>query len=295
MVGINNSLAYTEYPVLDSYLGNLFECRTNSQTALLPIIDYLVGTKEQTQKGDVSLPHCILGSERSYLDYLQRKYHKRPLSFSVSNIRNQDSAILDAITKLIRKTRKYSDDAVLGLSDLFENRPELEDYILMTPFKKTITEVAEQYHHTTPQSLLLQPSVSEENTKGLLKKALPYSLQTLDQQPSDIENIYTTMYASIKTYAIDFEVLKLYDFLCETDEQQYKSNNLVEIEPSLIAIGQRDYAKLPFTTAIVPSSDKDEQQTDHIIIDEWASTIRKALELRESIASDYHQLYSTHP
>lgn len=293
MVDANNDFEYTGFAVFDSYLDNLFAYRTNSQTALLPIIDYLVGKKDETPTKEIVLPQCILGSERAYLTYLQKKYHKRPISFSVSDTCNHDSDTLDTITKLIRKTRTHVDHAILDIRALFFHRPEFEEYTLTLPFKKVITEIAEQYHHTIPEHLTHTTSRNnQEKYEGLFKKALPYALQTLDQQPSEIENVYKTMYGTLKKHVIDFEVLSFYDYLCESDEVQIESDALVEIEPSLITIGQRDYAKLPLTTVFVPSSDKNKQQINHVIINEWASTIRKALEVRDSIASDYRQLYS---
>lgn len=294
MVGINNGFEYTESFLFDSYLRNIFECRNSSQTSLLPITNYLAGLIEQTQGTTAQLPHCILGSERAYLEYLRTKYHKRPISFSVTNRRDSSSDTLDTITKLIRKTRKYTDYAVLDITDLLEEHPEFSSNALPPSFVRTIAEVGEYYHHQIPDVFSHNTQTDpKEKSSGLLKKALSYSQKHPAQKVSAIDDVYRTMYFEVKKHAIDFEVLKLYDFLYETDEPEIASDKLLEIEPDLTGIAQTEYAKRPFTTTITPSSDKHNQAPDALIIDEWASNIRKALELRESIASDYQQLYSS--
>ena len=84
--------------------------------------------------------------------------------------------------------------------------------------------------------------------------------------------------------AIRDEILKLVDFLLEYDKKIIHSNKLCEIEKEIRFFSETYYGKKRFAVKIHPfNSEKNKYE---IVVDQVASNVLRAINLRNSIAED---------
>jgi hypothetical protein len=276
MVKANNSLAGTNnVSEFDDYFRNIHEFRSSVEVSLLSVLNYLISRYETNNK-PVKIPGTILESEREYLNYLKEKYHKRTFDFELDENTNQNA--FDTLTKLIRRSRKCNDYSTLDSTDFSVKYPQyFNDIIIPINVKKAIQKTNHAYRNKG-SSVFLDNLVEKEPIQ--LHETKPISILEKYQSPF---LLYTTVLSEIKKQAIDFEFLKMYDYLLETDQKQIYSNKLKEIEPTLQVIGKQEYFKNDYDVNIHPL--KKPQQID-VVIDEWASNLRRIVDLQEGLASD---------
>ena len=282
MVRANNSYDGINESPMDDYIRNLNDSRVGIELSFLPVIDYFVCESESSEE-KVLLPSKIFEDQRDYLRELGMKYHNRGFDFMINP---EDSfEVYDNLTKLIRKSRKTVEYCLLDSiefmtlrEDLFErvNIPRNvalsiaaihSDYPALK-FPKNIKNVLSTENFDFPS---LKKSENKNHQKGFNKFKTPF-------------NLYSYVLSDVKR-TIDFEALKVYDFLLETNLERIRSNKLIEIGDRLRDLGESEYCKKSYDVYLEPlrlgGTEKD------IIIDEWSSNIRRLFELKDSVAKDF--------
>jgi hypothetical protein len=288
MTAINSSFSGVNAPVADAYLRNLHEFRVNAEVALLPVINYLVA---QTEDGRKRLPAQLLEHQKPYLEALARRYHKREFRF-LGDEEPEDPAYR-ALAQLLHKTKKTVSYCLNDLYDLMhESGLALHDLKVHDNILLLTKEVAQTYHKRIPPVIasrleeLSSPRQGAGHCEGTAAPSSP-STRACEKFATPFQ-LYAAILGSVKR-TIDFEALKLYDFLLETDQEVLRSDALLEIAPSVRKLGEGEYVKRPFIRRMAPLGEKDylsPEGRERVFLEEWGSNIRRALELKTLLAYD---------
>jgi hypothetical protein len=261
MVSANNCLTENT-AVLDGYLRSLHDFRVGTETALLPVIDYFISL------GSSTVDSGLLTAEQTYLENLARKYYKRPFSIT---LRETDQSIVDALTKLIRKSRHAVE---YSLSDAADFLAEQQAYLADVPLRiaEAVQAIAVVKHHKQ----IDLPAAQKTVTYAADTAVTPFlKYETAEQ-------LYVSVLSNVKR-AIDFDVLRLYDFLLESPTAY--STKVLECKNDLISLATQEYGKQVLGNSIHPSTDP-----CHRVLDEWGSHTRRILELRYALKEDVKKL-----
>lgn len=287
MVLVNNSYAGVNNPFVDAYIRNLNEYRISIELAILPILNDLI---TNTERDAIKIPAKILESERKFLKHIAEKYHKRKFDFIVDIKTN--TKIYDALTKLIRISHKSCYFCVLDFLDIAEEEPRLLKKIKIPDnLIISIEETREIYPRSLPKVIRNINKINKINLIRTKDYKRIFDVKSLKKCPNEFE-LYIEILANIKK-AIDFEILKLYDFLLETKLKQIHSNKLLEVYQEVLWLGEIEYYKKSIGKInILPLRKVGEGKysSKDIILDEWCSNIRRAVELKKELALDLVKL-----
>ncbi len=284
MVRANNSYDGTNTPEMDAYLRNLNDFRVAVELSFLPIISHFVVIGESTHQ-KVILPSRIFEDQRDYLEQLGIKYHKRVFDFEISL--EEPLEAYDALTKLVRHSRKGMEYSLLDLTDFILDHLEVFADVRIHPnIARPVIEAARKYHNKTAP--ILESALKNMVTEPNAAHPEEHKSKTLTafRKFSSPFQLYAFVLGNVKK-AIDFDVLKLYDFLLEQDITEIRSNKFLEIEYDLVEMGQAEYAKEGYNVNVLPLvQDNGTTHTD-IILDQWSANLRRTLDLRSILAKDF--------
>ncbi|MGV8086951.1 MAG: hypothetical protein ACP5N1_04940 [Candidatus Woesearchaeota archaeon] len=308
MVEFNNSyLLGQEY--VNNYVRHIEELRKNIENSLLPIVSFLI--EKDYSKTHKKLPAGALAGEKKYLQDIGKKYFNRDFDFLVSE--NENLHIYHVLSKLIHSSKKLCQYDYCELVDFIIDRPEYFTEVVFPD--NIITNTAlniREYNKELPTLL---------NKKDLLKKESSDTTKT-HKELSDIvdsdskiissNNIITNamnntiiatnsinnkfltpvhLYAQVLNNikrSIDFESLKLYDYLCELskNESSVHSNKLLLVYDDLKKLSEQEYTKIYSNIIVYPSNDVLELSREEVFIDELASNIARGMNTKELLALD---------
>ncbi len=293
MVKNNNAFSgMNKSSVVDAYLRNIHELRVWTDIAFLPVIGYFVHQTES--KGDkITLPSKTFEDNKKYLESLGCKYLKRNFRFEVDQ--KSEEKVYDAISSMIRHTRKEVDYSALDTLDYFIEYPELtKDLNLHPNIVRNIIETSERYHHKTTEQIdkiFEDFEKSELNKEPERKELSPRRSNINFNKFTEPFQLYAYVLSDVKK-TIDFEMLKLYDFLAESGYKQIRSNKLIEVENSLVELGETEYFKVPYFLEILPQKEGDKLEADEIALDIWASNVRRTIDLKKILAHEFVEYIS---
>lgn len=291
MVYINNGFANNNQ-VVDWYFRNLEEYRSGVENTFLPVLSYFIFYSEN-YNGSILLPSKLLEDQREYLKDLWEKYYQRNFSFRVDD-QNINPAF-DQISKLIRHTKKWFKYSYCDFLDFIIQYPELfQDVKIPYNVAKRALEETKEFNHIATQRLQDIVKFSSKNTfqapiNDIQKNT---TVPTYKKYLTPFQ-LYMFVLSNVKR-ALDFEILKLYDYLAECPRKNIFSNKLLEIESELIEAGQWEYTKFAYTTKVC-ACQVDQRISDHDIwIDQWSANIRRVIDTQKLITSDLIE-YLRHP
>ncbi|MCA9478160.1 MAG: hypothetical protein KC535_03370 [Nanoarchaeota archaeon] len=280
MVVLNNGFSGVNDPATDAYVRNLHDFRVGVELAVLPILNYLIS------KPKFVLPSALFEKEREYLEFLAKRYHKQPLQFTTSDA---DELIFRLLVSAIEKSRKKVSYCLNDLLDLVHMHG---DNLTQTRFHKNIVltslVASEKFYKLIPGRF--QKEIDLE-TDELVPVKPTYAPKLRFKSPLELYG--QVMYELFRT--IDFELLKLYDFLFEFGYREIRSSALLEIIDEVLRLGQEQYTKVGIhydgktirrdddSISILPSTD---QTLQDLMIEEWCSNLRRALELKDLLEKD---------
>lgn len=284
MVRVNNSYDGTNTPEMDAYLRNLNDFRVAVELSFLPIISHFVVIGESAHQR-VLLPSRIFEDQREYLEHLGIKYHKREFDFEISP--EEPVEAYDALTRLVRHSRKGMEYSLLDFTDFILEHPEVfADVRIHLNIAKPAIEAARKYHHET--SLILESALKDMVPKPNAAHPEEHKSKTLTafRKFSSPFQLYAFVLSSVKR-AIDFEALKLYDFFLDQGITEVRSNKLLEIKSGLAELAQAEYAKRRCDVHVLPLAQDAETGHTELIVDQWAANLRRAFDLRKVLANDF--------
>jgi hypothetical protein len=276
MVERNNNFSGLNSEEIDAYIRNFKEFGAEIEVSLLPILDYLSDESSVSSK--------ILEGEIEYLNKLSDHYQKNSLDLEI-NSDPEENEIYDTITKLIRKSRKAVEYSFLDNIEFMSESPELFEKVeLPRNVALCINEVAGEYSHQLPDEISEKVEVSERSVELTGETEDKVSRNKFSKYPSPF-HVYIDVLGNVKK-SVDFEILKMYDFLCEHDLKEIKSNKLMEIEDEVNFTGNVEYRKRPHSVEISSHKNSEEISNSDLIMNEWASNLRRGVELKENISWD---------
>jgi len=268
---------------MDAYLRNLNELRIRMEVDVLPVLGHFIANSEASGlENKVIIPSRIIESERNYLHYLKEQYFKRDFDFIVDPGFPEKS--YDVLTKLIRKSRKVVAYCQLDIYDFMTEHPEVFENVVLPPnVAISVNHTGEIYHHDRidPQHLesivescpKIDPSFSNEEALPQINKY------------RQAFQLYFSVLSDVKR-TCDFEILKMHDFLVEHGKEEVRSTKLLEIFDDVRILGEREYYKQRFATEVKPFDGAYKPTKEDLILDEWASNLRRIIALKNSLTTD---------
>ena len=293
MVQLNNRYALINTPAMGSYLRNLNDYRIGVELALLSVLDYFIANSEASGN-DLIISSNIIYEQKNYLFGLARKYHKREFDFKIKP--GESLTIYDTLSTLIRKSRKSLEHSLLDSVELMSAHPEVFKGERIHPgLALTLCEVASNYEKIVPEKI---KRVSRRYTKPNVHVSDKPALPQIQTKASSFD-LYVHVLSQLYIVARD-ELLKMSDFLLETDETRIRSNKLLEIQPDLSMIGESLYGKLRPAVEIIPRKEDVSElletgEISELIIDEWSSNLRRIIESTHENTLDFSKYLSSNP
>lgn len=280
MVVINNGFSGVNDPATDAYIRNLNDFRVGVELSLLPILNYLIAKPEFT------IPSALFKKEEEYLKFLASRYYKQSFKLQFGE---SDDLVFRLLISAIEKSRKK---VSYSLNDLLDLVHMYGDELTQTRFHKNVvltTIVAsEKFYKKIPSRFDEQIDLK---ISPLKEEKPSYDLKTKFKSPLQLYG--QVLYELFRT--IDFELLKLYDFLFEFGYPVIRSSALLEIIDDVIELGQSEYAKkgLFYDGKLIKNNKNsisilpfDEFTISDRMIEEWCSNLRRALELKVLLTKD---------
>ena len=286
MVEFNNSYSLGQEYV-NNYVRNIEELRKTIENSLLYIVSYFVERGES--EDSIVIPAGILANNKSYLQELGKKYFKRNFDFRVD--KNDTLAVYSVLSNLIHHSKKLCQYDYCELVDFMTDKPEyFTDVSIPLKIISNTDSNIKEYYKMIPASM----------QKGLQK-----SVRIVDShKPSTIDRVVQNKFISpVHLYAdvlsnikkgIDFESLKLYDYLCEQDKPQICSNKLLAIFEELKYLCEQEYTKTLLRTVVSSVNDISDLTREEVFIDELASNIHRGMDTKKLLSLDL-QKFLNHP
>lgn len=302
----NNYILGQEY--VNNYVRHIEELRKNIENSLLPMVSFLI--EKDYSKTHKKIPAGILVGEKKYLQDIGKKYFNRDFDFVVSE--NETLQVYHVLSKLIHSSKKLCQYDYCELVDFIIDRPEYFAEVIFPDNIITNTELnIKEYNKELPTLL---------NKKDLLKKEFSDTTKT-HKELSDIvdsnskiissnniinnamnntiitnsinnkfltpAHLYAQVLSNIKR-SIDFESLKLYDYLCELskNESSVHSNKLLLVYDDLKKLSEQEYTKIYSNLVVYPSNDILDLSREEVFIDELASNIARGMNAKKLLALD---------
>jgi hypothetical protein len=295
MVQQNNSYSGLGQSCIDAYIRNVEELRRGIENSLLPIVGFFVANSE-SQSNPV-LPLGIMADNKDYLKSLGKKYFKRDFDFTSSD--TERLKVYDILSNLIYRSRKTYQYAYCDLMDILFLKPKLfEDVVLPAHVIYNSKINVGEYNHKLPKSIeeiVIPKELSEikpsiVSTNMLTKPVFDVAIHNKFPTPA---HLYSYVLSDIKK-SIDFEILKLYDYLCENDDMIIHSNKMLKIYEELKYIGEIEYTKVPFKTTVLPANNILEMSLNDICLDELSANIARGIDAKTILAMDL-VMFMNHP
>ncbi|MBN2881247.1 hypothetical protein JXM83_04300 [Candidatus Woesearchaeota archaeon] len=274
MVEINNSYNISKNKLVNSYIRNVDEYRKSVENALLPVISFFV-MKNELGEEVVNLPSKIFNDQINYIKRLSLRYHKRNFEFALNP--NNTESVYDYITRMIRHSKKGYQYSLCDLFDFMIKEPEQFSNVELPANLVAIAhEETKEFNHIIPSNI--NPIVNKQT----IYSSHNYIKSNFVKYKTP-EQLYAFVLSNVKR-GIDFEILKMYDFLLENKFDEIRSDKLLDIENRFRQISETEYTKQGLEFKLKPGIDKKESD---IWIDEWASNIRRGIETQDSLAKDF--------
>lgn len=293
MVLKNNSFRGIHYPEMDAYLRNLNDFRAGVDVSLLPIIGHFVANSEgQEEEGSkILIPSGIIESERGYLQYLKDQYYKRDFEFVVDP--ENPIRAYDTLTKLIRRSRQAVSYSLLDVYDFMAEQPGVFMGVKLPPnVAITIDENGTHYNHDKINPEYLEGII--DTCPNIDPHFIPDGAQPQIKKYQFPFQLYFSVLGDVKRI-IDFELLKMYDYLVEHGEEDLHSTKLVEVFDNVSALGEREYYKQRIGTRVKPFGPDQELTQQDLVLDEWASNLRRIVDLKEALTGDLIEYLNNAP
>jgi hypothetical protein len=261
MVQLNNTFENYDR-VLSEYLRGIHEFRVGIELSLLPLVAYLQQYNSKDYKH--------LGKEIEYIDFLSKLYHKVSLELKVP-----DEKEFIYIRRLIYQSKKTISYSYNDINDLLSSKlvditiPSNIAYIAFKSTKHYFKEVPREIENSYDESIVTLKKYSHD--KDQVKLIKKYSTPIM---------LYFDIVSNMKK-AIDFSIMKMYDYLYESQDK-IRCYAFIDVVEEMMEVSVQEYGKIPIK--INYEYAKPETYKD-IIFEEWASNIRRALNLKQQVAS----------
>ncbi len=297
-IGINNQT------YVDAYIRNVEEFRRSIENSLLPIVSFFIAKNEQLEpKSKLIMPVSVLADNKRYLQSLGKEYFKRDFDFIASD--TERLKIYDVISNVIYRVKKTYQYGYCDFMDALFKYPELLNYItLPAHIVRNAKRNVVDYNHALPKIIEDAPNIyPHEEKKVNFTKSASTSSTLFDKVSSDgmltkpvfdvaVHNKFPTpihLYAYVLSdikKSVDFEILKLYDYLCENENLTIHSNKLIKIYEELKYIGEVEYTKVPFKTKVLPANDLTKMTVEDICLDELSANISRGIDAKVLLGKD---------
>jgi hypothetical protein len=292
MVRLNNSYRGANSPNMDAYLRNLNDLRVGIEVNVLPVLGHFIANSEASDlEGKVLVPSKIIESERKYLEHLRQQYFKRDFDFVADPDSSQKS--YDVLTKLIRQTRQATSYCQLDIYDFMVEHPKVFEGVELPPnVAISVNETGEIYHHDKIDPQYLE-SIIEAHPRIDPLFSADSALPQIRKYRHPFQ-LYFSILGDVKR-TLDFELLKMYDFLVEQGKEEVRSTKLLEILDCVRTLGEREYYKQRFAVKVKPFGRDYEPDNEDLVLDEWASNLRRVITLKDGLTTDFIDYLSEAP
>jgi len=315
MVKQNNSYSGLGQSCIDAYIRNIEEFRRGIENSLLPVVSFFVANSESNNglddnqnansKSPIIMPVSVLADNKKYLQSLGQKYFKRDFDFIASD--TERLKVYDVISNVIHRSRKAYQYAYCDLMDILFKKPDLfGDIKIPAHVIINARENVIEYNHRLP-NFMEEDIAKQEVTSNINKLSNTISNNVasnnmLTKSVFDVAihnkfptpaHLYAYILSDVKK-SIDFEILKLYDYLCENSNLTIRSNKLIKIYEELKYIGEVEYTKVPFNATVLPANNLSEMNLDDICLDELSANIARGIDAKTILADDLVR-FMNHP
>lgn len=281
VVRINNGLDGLNSRVLDAYLRNVHDSSASIEVQLLDVLNHLIS---ETERDGAVVVSPLLKSREGFLEELRTRYHKRPFHLDAGT----PDPVYDRIGRMVRFSEKMLAYNLSDVHDFMIDHPEVLLHANIHPnILLRVGGAIEKFHKRPIKQIPLQKEVPIQTKRPPVHDAL-------NRFPKYNESfaLYTAVASNIKRLAVDFEILKLYDFLQEEQPPDVQSPSLFEVYPAVQMIGEAEYCKQAIDLAV--DGGETPQDEFDIVIEEWSSNIRRGIQLRKAIGEDFVSYLNRH-